>query len=221
MQKFVDPELKDQEPMICGDNKKDSHYVGYSFRGKDFDYRDLVTVEAGDRCAECGGKLTITKGIEVGHIFQLGTRYSEALNATFLDRNGKAQPFVMGTYGIGVSRLVAVVIEQHHDERGCIWTEETTPFEVMIIISNAKDEAQREYGEALYETLQKSGKRVLLDDRSERFGFKMSDFELFGFPRAVIVGKGLKEGKVEIVDRRTLQKEEVLADAAASKLLES
>ncbi len=221
VQKFVDPELKDQEPMICGDNKKDSHYVGYSFRGKDFDYRDLVTVEAGDRCAECGGKLTITKGIEVGHIFQLGTRYSEALNATFLDRNGKAQPFVMGTYGIGVSRLVAVVIEQHHDERGCIWTEETTPFEVMIIISNAKDEAQREYGEALYETLQKSGKRVLLDDRSERFGFKMSDFELFGFPRAVIVGKGLKEGKVEIVDRRTLQKEEVLADAAASKLLES
>ena len=157
----------------------------------------------------------------MGHIYQLVTRYSEALNATFLDRNGKAQPFVMGTYGIGVSRLVAVVIEQHHDDKGCIWTEETTPFEVMIIISNIKDDAQREYAEALYETLQKSGKRVLLDDRNERFGFKMSDFELFGFPKAVIVGKGLKEGKVEIVDRKTLQKEEASVDEVTSKLLES
>ncbi len=221
VQKYVDLELKEQAPMICGDNKPDSHYVGYSFKGKAFDYRDLVTVEAGDRCHRCGGRLTVTKGIEVGHIFQLGTRYSEALQATFLDRNGKAQPFVMGTYGIGVSRLVAVVVEQHHDERGCIWTEETTPFEVMIILSNAKDDTQREYGETLYAQLREKGKRVLLDDRNERFGFKMSDFELFGFPRAVIVGKGLKEGKVELVDRGTLQKEEVSADAVASRLMES
>jgi prolyl-tRNA synthetase len=221
VQKFVDLELKEQEPMICGDNKTDSHYVGYSFKGKDFDFRDLVTVEEGDKCHKCGGKLTVTKGIEVGHIFQLGTRYSEALNATFLDRNGKAQPFVMGTYGIGVSRLVAVVIEQHHDEKGCIWTEETTPFEIMVILSNVKDDAQRDFGEKLYETLRRSGKRVLLDDRNERFGFKMSDFELFGFPKAVIVGKGLKEGKVEIVDRRTLEKEEVSVDVVASRVMES
>ncbi len=219
--KYVDAELRDREPLICGADREGYHFVGYSMKGKDFDYRDLVTVEAGDACARCGGVLEVTKGIEVGHIFQLGTRYSETLGATFLDRNGKAQPFVMGTYGIGVSRLVAVVIEQHHDDKGCLWTDETTPFEIMIIVSNVKDDAQREYAELLYTRLQDAGKRVLLDDRNERFGFKMSDFELFGFPKAVIVGKGLKEGSVEIVDRRTLCKEAVPADAAYDSVMES
>ena len=217
---YVDKELENSEPMVCGDNHEDYHYVGYSFKDKAFDYRDLVTVKAGDICARCGGKLRITKGIEVGHIFQLGTRYSEALGATFLDRNGKAQPFVMGTYGIGVSRLVAVVVEQHHDEKGCIWTDATTPFEVMIIVSNMKDDAQRQFAEKLYEDLTAAGKSVLLDDRNERFGFKISDFELFGFPKAVIVGKGLKEGKVELVRRKGLEKEPVEADAILKKLLE-
>lgn len=217
---YVDKELENSEPMVCGDNREDYHYVGYSFKNKAFDYRDLVTVEAGDICARCGGELRITKGIEVGHIFQLGTRYSEALGATFLDRNGKAQPFVMGTYGIGVSRLVAVVIEQHHDEKGCIWTDATTPFEVMIIVSNMKDDAQSQFAEKLYEDLTAAGKSVLLDDRNERFGFKISDFELFGFPKAVIVGKGLKEGKVELVRRKGLEKEPVEADAILKKLLE-
>lgn len=220
VQKYVDLELKDAEPMICGENREGYHYVGYSFKEKDFDYRDLVTVEAGDICQKCGGRLEITKGIEVGHIFQLGTRYSKALNATFLDRNGKAQPFVMGTYGIGVSRLMAVVIEQHHDEKGCIWTEETTPFEIMIIISNSKDEAQRTFAVDLYERLLEAGKSVVLDDRNERFGFKISDFELLGFPKAVIVGKGLAEGKVQIVERKSLQKEDVAADAVYSRLTE-
>lgn len=218
---YVDEELRDEAPMICGANREDYHYVGYDFKGKPFIYKDLITVQEGDRCAKCGGKLTLTKGIEVGHIFQLGTKYSEALGATFLDRNGKARPFVMGTYGIGVSRLVAVVIEQHHDEKGCIWTEETTPFDIMIIISNIKDEAQRTFAETLYEKLQDAGKRVLLDDRSERFGFKMSDFELFGFPKGVIVGKGLKEGKVEIVDRKTLSKTAVDTETVFDKLMES
>jgi prolyl-tRNA synthetase len=217
---FVDKELENAEPMICGDNREDYHYVGYSFKDKRFDYRDLVTVEAGDTCAKCGGTLRVTKGIEVGHIFQLGTRYSEAMGATFLDRNGKAQPFVMGTYGIGVSRLVAVVIEQHHDDKGCIWTDETTPFEIMIIISNMKDEAQRQFGEKLYEDLKAAGKSVLLDDRNERFGFKISDFELFGFPKAVIVGKGLKDGKVELVRREGLEKEPILADEIYDVLME-
>jgi len=218
---YVDEELRDEAPMICGANREDYHYVGYDFKGKPFTYKDLITVQEGDRCAKCGGKLTLTKGIEVGHIFQLGTKYSEALGATFLDRNGKARPFVMGTYGIGVSRLVAVVIEQHHDERGCIWTKETTPFDVMIIISNIKDEAQYTFAKTLYEKLQNAGKRVLLDDRNERFGFKMSDFELFGFPKGVIVGKGLKEGKVEIVDRQTLSKTAVDAETVFENLMES
>jgi len=218
---YVDAELKDEEPLICGANKENYHFVGYTFKDKDFDYRDLVTVEEGDVCTKCGGKLTITKGIEVGHIFQLGTKYSEALNATFLDRNGKAQPFVMGTYGIGVSRLVAVVVEQHHDDKGCIWTKETTPFEIMIIVSNSKNEEQSQFAEALYEKLKAEGKEVLLDDRNERFGFKISDFELFGFPKAVIVGKGLKDGNVQIVDRKTLEKTDVSVDEIFEKLMES
>ncbi len=217
---FVDSELENENLMICGANKKDYHYVGYSFEGKNFEFADLVSVKEGDTCSKCGGKLTITKGIEVGHIFQLGTQYSQALGATFLDRNGKAQPFVMGTYGIGVSRLVAVVVEQHHDDRGCIWTKETSPFEIEIIISNIKDEVQKDFGTKLYEQLQDAGKSVLLDDRADRFGVKISDFELCGFPLAVIVGKGLKEDKVQIVDRKTLQKEDISCDKVLEKLME-
>ncbi len=219
--KYVDSELQDEDLMICGANEADHHYVGYSFKGKDFEFRDLVTVEAGDTCARCGGKLTLTKGIEAGHIFQLGTKYSEALGATFLNKNGKTEPFVMGTYGMGVSRLMAVVIEQHHDDKGCIWTEETTPFEIMIIVSNSKNEVQSQFAETLYADLQAAGKSVLLDDRNERFGFKISDFELFGFPKAVIVGKGLTEGKVQIVDRQTLEKEDVGVKDLLVKLTES
>jgi prolyl-tRNA synthetase len=154
----------------------------------------------------------VTKGIEVGHIFQLGTTYSEALGATFLDRDGKAKPFVMGTYGIGVSRLVAVMIEQHHDEKGCLWTEATTPFKFDIVISSIKDETQVNFATSLYEEMKEVGLSVLLDDRNERFGFKMGDFELLGFPYAIIVGKGLKDGEVQLVNRKTLEKETISKD---------
>lgn len=219
--KYVDQELKDEDLMICGANRAEYHSVGYSFQGKDFDYRDLITVKEGDICVKCGSRLTLTRGIEAGHIFQLGTTYSEALGATFLNRNGKAEPFVMGTYGMGVSRLMATIIEQHHDDKGCIWTEETTPFEIMIIVSNSKNEQQRVFAEKLYEDLRAAGKSVLLDDRNERFGFKISDFELFGFPKAVIVGKGLAEGNVQIVQRKTLEKEDVSAETVLEKLMES
>jgi prolyl-tRNA synthetase len=221
VKKYVDFELKDESSMICGADEVDYHLIGYSLKDKDFDFVDLVEVKEGDSCPNCGSKLTITKGIEVGHIFQLGTTYSEALNATFLDKNGKSQPYIMGTYGIGVSRLVAVVIEQHHDDKGCLWTKETTPFELSIIISNVKDDAQREFGEELYKKLIDSGKSVLLDDRSERFGFKIKDFELLGFPKAVIVGKGLADGEVQIVDRKTLEKSTLSKDEIFEKLMES
>ena len=217
---FVDKELENENLLICGANKEDYHFVGFSFRGRKFDYVDLVRVNEGDECIHCGGELEITKGIEIGHVFQLGDRYSKALNAVFLDKNGKSKPFIMGTYGIGVSRLAAVVIEQNHDEKGCIWTKETTPFDIMIIVSNIKDNEQKEYALDLYKKLQDNGKSVLLDDRDERFGFKMSDFELFGFPKAVIVGKSLSEGMVEIVDRKTLKKEKVGDKSAFEKLME-
>jgi len=216
--KVVDIELKDEENLITGANKKDFHLQGYSLKGKDFEYADLVTVKVGDRCVSCGGELGITKGIEVGHIFKLGDRYSKALDATFLDRNGKRVPFIMGTYGIGVSRLVAVVVEQSHDDKGIIWTKESAPFEVVIIVGDIKKSEQLEYANKLYEELKKKGVRVAIDDRAERFGFKMSDFELIGIPKAVIVGKKLKDGEVQIVSRDTLEKVDVKSDEVLKKL---
>lgn len=126
----------------------------------------------------------------------------------------------MGCYGIGVSRLLAAVIEQHHDEKGCIWTKSTAPFNLVIVVSNVKDPSQKAYAENLYNALQKEGIEVLLDDRDERYGSKMADFELLGIPYAVIVGKGLIEGQVELVNRANLQKGIVLADDILGRILE-
>ena len=220
VKKFVDLELKDAQDLICGADGLDSHFSGFSFKDREFEYVDLLEVSCGDLCSCCGGILDITKGIEVGHIFELGDKYSKALDATFLDNNGKAKHFVMGTYGMGISRLVAVVVEQHHDEKGSLWTKETSPFELTIIISNIKDEAQKEFGENLYKKLKDAGVEVLLDDRAERFGYKMGDFELLGFPKAVIVGKGLADGEVQIVDRKSLEKTTVKKDEIFDRLME-
>jgi prolyl-tRNA synthetase len=218
---YIDKELENQENFVCGANEEDYHWVGVKMVNfKPARYCDLVEVQKGDCCAKCGGKLEITKGIEVGHIFQLGQKYSSAMNATFLDQNGKAQPFWMGCYGIGVSRLVAVMVEASHDEKGCIWNLQTAPYSVDIIISNTKDQESVAFATKLYEDLKQKGVEVLLDERNERFGFKMSDFELIGFPYAVVVGKGLKEGKVELVKRADLSKTVVQKDEILNKILE-
>jgi prolyl-tRNA synthetase len=207
-----DNNLKEASSMICGANEKDYHLVGNSFKGVEADYHDLVAVQEGDLCACCGKPLRYTKGIEAGHIFQLGTQYSEPLGATFLDENGKAQPMVMGTYGIGVSRLLAAIIEQNHDDKGCIWTKESAPFDLEIIISNIKDEEQMALGEKLYASLKSQGLDVLLDDRKDRFGAKIKDYELLGVPYAVVIGKKLKDRLVEFVTRDGLEKEETSVD---------
>ncbi len=208
---YIDSELKEEKNLICGANEENYHFVGVSmFNFKESRYKDLVQVSAGDICPKCGAKLDVTKGIEVGHIFQLGQKYAEAMDAKFLDKNGKTQPFYMGCYGIGVSRLVAVMIEASHDEKGCIWNKQTAPYLLDIIVSNIKDKEQRTFADELYEKLDK--RKVLLDDRKERFGFKMGDFELLGFPYALIVGKGLKDGEVELVERKTLQKQKIGKD---------
>ncbi|WP_404319724.1 proline--tRNA ligase [Malaciobacter canalis] len=218
---LFDRELEGENNIVCGANEVDYHLSGVDLNKFDLEFADLIEVKQGDLCACCGGKLSHTKGIEAGHIFQLGTKYSSAMNATFLDSNGKAQPFIMGCYGIGVSRLVAAVIEQNHDEKGCIWTEATAPFMVDVIISNAKKDEELEAGTNIYNQLVKEGIETLLDDRKNaRFGFKMSDFELIGFPYAVVVGKRLKDGMVEIVNRKTLEKTEVLLTEVTSKLKE-
>ncbi len=218
----IDNELKDENNLVCGANEENYHLKGVDLTSiEGLNFADLVAVAQGDTCACCGGKLSYTKGIEAGHIFQLGTKYSKAMNANFLDSNGKTQPFIMGCYGIGVSRLVAAVIEQNHDDKGCIWTKETAPFMVDVIVSNSKKEEEALAGEKIYNELKKAGIETILDDRiNARFGFKMGDFELIGFPFAVVIGKRLEDGMVEIVNRKTLEKTEVKLDEVTSKILE-
>ena len=216
----IDNELKGENNLIMGANRDEYHKIGVSVPDFGENFADLVTVREGDRCARCGGRLSTTRGIEVGHIFQLGTRYSEPLGATFLDENGKTRPFVMGTYGIGVSRLLAAIIEQHHDDKGCIWTRQSAPFDVEIVVSNIADEAQKEAAEKLYATLRSRGVEVLLDDRKERFGFKMKDFELIGIPLGIVVGKKLDEGQVELIVRDGLERQDLGLDAVVDAVLE-
>ena len=217
----VDSELENSQGMVCGGNEENFHFINVDLKViENIKYFDLIAVKEEDTCACCGGKLSYTKGIEAGHIFQLGDKYSKAMNATFLDENGKAKPFIMGCYGVGVSRLVAAVIEQNHDEKGCIWTKSTTPFMVDIIVSNSKNEDEKNMGEKIYEELKASNVEVILDDRiNARFGFKIGDFELLGFPYAIIIGKKLLDVIVEIVDRKTLLKTEVKIEEVVSKIL--
>ncbi len=219
----IDEDLKDATRMICGANEKDYHFVNVDMSIlKDVAYyADIAEVNEGDICPVCKkGQLSFTKGIEVGHIFKLGTVYSEALKAEFLDENGKAKPFVMGTYGMGVSRLVAAIIEQHHDENGCIWTKTTAPYLVNVMVSNIKDEEQNAFGEEIYEKLQKAGVEVMIDDRKERFGFKMKDAELIGFPYTLIIGKELANGNVQIYERATGEKTTLAKEEAFERLME-
>ena len=219
---FIDNELRGANNMICGANEKDYHFVGVSVSGFNEErFKDLVKVKEGDKCPVCGGNLKLSKGIEVGHIFQLGDKYSAAMNATYLDENGKAKPFLMGCYGIGISRLIAVMIEASHDEKGCIWKKECAPFDVEIIISNLKDEVGVKFAFELYESLKKAGVSVIIDDRNERFGVKMNDFELIGFPYALLVGKEFANGKVEFITRDGLSKETIGANDAFRKIKES
>ncbi len=218
----IDSDLKGATNMICGANEDGYHFIGVDMSILDdvAYFADIAEVNEGDICPYCDGELSFTKGIEVGHIFKLGTTYSKPLKAEFLDENGKSQPFIMGTYGMGISRLVASVIEQHHDESGCIWTKETAPYMVNIMINNIKNKAQVEAGEALYEQLQNANVEVMLDDRKERFGFKMKDAELIGFPYTVIVGKELVDGNVQLFDRATKTKESMSVTTIFDRLME-
>lgn len=217
----IDNDLKDATFMACGANELDFHYVGVSMEVlKDGYFEDISEVNEGDICPHCTGSLSFTKGIEVGHIFKLGTTYSAALKAEFLDENGKTKPFIMGTYGMGVSRLVAAIIEQHHDESGCIWSKEVAPYAVNILISNIKDEAQVALAEELYKKFQERKITVMLDDRKERFGFKMNDAELIGFPFTIIIGKELANNEVEIYERKTKQKTLIAKDDVFEKTME-
>ena len=203
--------VADQEVMrmvnaVAGANEKGRHLVGVN-PGRDFQpdlSGDLRQVTVDDRCPLCGGSVRLKEGIEVGHIFKLGTGYSEAMNATFQDSDGQQKPFIMGCYGIGVSRVVAAAIEQNHDAKGIIWPLPLAPFQVIILNLSPKDDRFSAAAETLYTELRGRGLDVLLDDRDERPGSKFNDADLIGIPYRVTVGKTFeKEGRVELRDRRS------------------
>ena len=179
---------------------------------------------AGDLCPKCNEEYKLYRGIEVGQVFKLGTKYSETLGANFLDKGGKTQPMVMGCYGIGVSRTIAAIIEQHHDENGILWPPAVAPFEAVVLVLNSKDAASMALGEEAYKKLQEAGVDVLLDDREERAGVKFKDADLIGFPVKVIVGeKNAAAGKIEIKKRSEINSQVLPAGELAGtvgKILE-
>jgi prolyl-tRNA synthetase len=201
----ADHTLSGRESLIVGANEADHHYLGAK-PGRDFEvreYTDLGLAQAGDPCPRCGKPLALRRGIEVGHIFKLGTKYSQALGATFLDAQGQERLSIMGCYGIGIGRTIAAAIEQNHDERGIIWPMPLAPYQAIIIPVNTEDPSVMKTAEDLYARLQGEGLETLLDDRDERAGVRFKDAELIGVPLQVIVGvRNLKAGKVEIKRRR-------------------
>ncbi|MEA3521946.1 MAG: proline--tRNA ligase [Campylobacterota bacterium] len=218
---FFDNSLRDATSMICGANEVDYHCVGMDMSIiKEAEFTDLAEVQESDGCPHCSGKLSFTKGIEVGHIFKLGTTYSKALKAEFLNEKGQAVPLIMGTYGMGVSRLMAAVIEQHHDDKGCVWTEKTAPFRLNIMVSDIKKEQQITLGEKLYSAFSDAGIEVIIDDRKERFGFKMKDAELIGFPYTLIIGKELANGNVQLYKRHDDEKIVIEAEKAFESVMD-
>ncbi len=221
---IADYGLKGRINMITGGNELDVH-IGNVNIGRDFNveaFADIRLAVEGDACPRCAQALTITRGIEVGHIFKLGTKYSTTMHAEFLDVHGKSQPMVMGCYGIGVGRTVAAAIEQSHDKDGIIFPAAIAPFTVLISLVNPTDAKQNEVATNLYEELLKHGVEVLLDDRDERPGIKFKDADLIGIPLRVTVGrKAVQDSSIDIKWRKTGEQVQIVISDAASKVLEA
>jgi len=219
----ADQRLKNMSGAIVGANKKDYHLKNVK-TGRDFEveaFTDLRSVRGGERCPKCDqGKLDIKAGIEVGHIFKLGTKYSENMGANYLDENGKAQPIVMGSYGIGITRLVAAAIEQNNDQYGIKWPKAIAPYQI-IILPLGNDEVVQEKSEEIYQNLKAEGWEVLIDDRKERAGVKFNDSELIGIPLRLTIGsRSLENGVVEAMIREKNEKMEVELDNLSNKVEE-
>ena len=221
----VDESVMETYNVCGGANKKDAHYVNINPK-RDFNVEDIIVapirlITKDDVCPTCGGSLEHAKGIEIGQVFKLGTKYSEALQATFLDQNGRPNPMIMGCYGIGVSRTLAAAIEQYHDENGIIWPRSIAPFEAVIVPINAKDEALMSTSETIYSALQEAGVDVLLDDRKDRAGVKFKDADLIGYPLRITVSKNtLENNEVEIQIRKTGEALSCAIDSVATKVTE-
>ncbi len=217
---LIDASLTKMDNLVVGANQTDYHFTGANY-GRDFEgevVEDLLMVAPGD-VDEKGNPLSFARGIEVGNIFQLGTKYSAALGANFLDENGKEQPFVMGSYGVGITRSVSAIVEQNYDDKGIIWPLHLAPYSTIVTVVNPKDDAQLALGERIYEALLEEGVEVLLDDRKERAGVKFNDRDLIGIPLRITVGKKASEDVVEFSTRREMENEELSSEEATRKVL--
>jgi prolyl-tRNA synthetase len=216
---LADEHIKELKNFVVGANKVDAHLINVNL-DRDFEassFGDFVVAKKGDVCPKCEvGELREERGIEVGHIFQLGTKYSEAMEATFSDEDGTRKPFVMGCYGIGVTRLIAAIIEQSHDERGIIWPLTVSPFDYHLILVMPENNVQREIAEDIYTGLLESGSEVLYDEREVTPGVKFADADLIGIPYQIVVGKRAEEGRVEIKIRKSNERLEVSPEEAVS-----
>ncbi|OMH40319.1 proline--tRNA ligase [Desulfurobacterium indicum] len=218
---IVDVSVAEMVNFYTGSGRKDYHLKNINW-GRDFSveqFYDVAEVKGGDRCPRCGAPLIEKRGIEVGHIFKLGTRYSEAMNCVFVDESGKERPMVMGCYGIGVTRVMAAAVEQNYDKWGIIWPVAIAPFEVEVIPVNVKDNKQMEVAENIYKGLIDKGIDTLIDDRDERAGFKFKDADLIGIPYQIVVGKKVFDGVVEVKIRRTGKKIEIPLTQAAQLVI--
>lgn len=211
---IADDKIKQMKNMVCGANKKDKHFLNVNYE-RDFsvdEFADIRDVKIGDSCPECGGRLAETRGIEVGHIFQLKDKYSKNMNAAFLDKNGKRQHFLMGCYGIGVGRIAAAAIEQSHDNYGIIWQSSIAPFKAGLL-SLGKSEDVTSLADKIYDILEEAGIELLYNDKDERAGVKLADSDLIGLPVVVIVGeKGIKNHYIEVKIRKTGEKKQFRLD---------
>lgn len=219
---IADETVKEMKNFVIGINQKDKHGVGYNWYSEvelPETVTDIRLVEAGEFCPECGKPLKVTRGIEVGNIFQLGTKYSKPMNAVYLDQNGKTQPYIMGCYGIGISRTAAAAVEAHYDEHGIKWPLAIAPYHAIVIPVSTKDEEQMRVANDIYTTLKKHGAEVVIDDRDERAGVKFKDADLIGFPYQIIVGKSISEGNVEFKIRETDEKTAMKPEEAAEVVI--
>ncbi len=217
---IVDLEVKGMVNFITGANKTDYHLINVNINRdtKNLEFVDIRTIGVGDQCPKCQNDISIARGIEVGHIFKLGDKYTKALDCTYLDQNGKSQTMLMGCYGIGVGRTMASIIEQNNDEYGIVWPMSVAPYQVIIIPINISNEVQATLANQLYTSLQENGVEVLFDDRKERPGVKFNDAELIGIPIRITVGKKAGEGIVEYKVRRTGDMDEIAVEKVITRV---